>query len=205
MGISTVIWSVHNLKTKGAKFSVHVHVLNNKDAFKMKEVLMTPSEIVAFCAKPERVGRVAHIEFNGSNHYACMQTPGAAVQIAEPVKTSLMMAVQVVQANRKEPKETINGYACTKLSGLFMPRASDVKMSTDNSLAKLTLAGHIRQAKRQKYNTVLIAYDMQDTPQYTYYYHLIPNKVQIDAKCTFRSKQLSRIAAWTAPEVDIQS
>ena len=102
-----MIWNVLNLKNKGAKFSVHVHFLNNKDAFKMKEVLMTPSEIVAFCAKPERVGRVAHIEFNGSNHYACMQTPGAAVQIAEPVKTSLMMAVQVVQANRKqkEPKE----------------------------------------------------------------------------------------------------
>ena len=86
-----------------------------------------------------------------------------------------------------------------------MPRASDVKMSMDNSLAKLTLAGHIRQAKRQKYNTVLIAYDMQDNPKYTYYYHLIPNKVQIDTKCTFRSKQLSRIATWTAPEIDIQS
>ena len=52
-----------------------------------------------------------------------------------------------------------------------MPRASDVKMSMDNSLAKLTLVGHIRQAKRQKYNTVLIAYrplyDMQDTPKYS--------------------------------------
>ena len=35
--------------------------------------------------------------------------------------------------------------------------------------------------------------------------HLIPNKVQIDTKCTFRSKQLSRIATWTAPEIDIQS
>ena len=84
---------------------------------------MTPSEIVAFCAKPERVGRVAHIEFNGSNHYACMQTPSAAVQIAELVKNSLMMAVQVVQANKKQkeqPKETINGYACTILDFLCL-------------------------------------------------------------------------------------
>jgi hypothetical protein len=64
---------------------------------------------------------------------------------------------------------------------------------------------HSGPSGRQKYNTVLIAYDMHDTPKYTYYYQLTPNKVQIDAKCTFRSKQLSRIAAWTAPEVDIQS
>ena len=56
-----------------------------------------------------------------------------------------------------------------------------------------------------RYVPVLIAYDMQDNPKYTYYYNLIPNKVRIDAKCTFRSKQLSRIATWTAPEVDIQS
>ena len=38
----------------------------------MKDFYMTPTEIASFCNRPERIGRVAHIEFNGVDHYSCM-------------------------------------------------------------------------------------------------------------------------------------
>ena len=101
LGISVVMWNKKMLNKRNVKHQVIICM--NRDhcdstntwPYEMKESAMLIEEIVTFCKDPTHMRRVAHIEWDGSAHYACMQSVNAVdsrmgsvlMQSATPVPT----------------------------------------------------------------------------------------------------------------------
>ena len=85
-GISVVIWNYSSIRKRDARQQVVVCLdfTSTTDPFAMKDLYMTPTEIASFC-RPERIGRVTHIEFNGVDHYSCMLSATGVVNCLSSV------------------------------------------------------------------------------------------------------------------------
>ena len=71
MKISVVLWNAKTIRTRNVKHQVLVYSPTKEDEYKMKQLHWHVRKIIAYCnANP---GRVAHLEFNGSNHFNCRQ------------------------------------------------------------------------------------------------------------------------------------
>lgn len=107
LGISVVMWNKKMLNKRNVKHQVIVCM--NRDhcdstntwPYEMKESAMLIEEIVTFCKDPTHMRRVAHIEWDGSAHYACMQSVNA---VDSRMGSVLMQSATPVAKPPKPPK-----------------------------------------------------------------------------------------------------
>ena len=80
LGISVVLWNNELQKKRDVKQQVIVCMdrdecdSNKTWPYQVKELALSVKEIAALCNESKHKGRVAHIEWDGAGHYACMQS-----------------------------------------------------------------------------------------------------------------------------------
>ena len=98
LDVSVVCWNKTTLRNSEAQQQVimHMHDASLSDG-EIKEINMTPAEIVSFSQTDPRV---MHIEWNGVNHYAAL-IGSSDVPIKQTVHNALMLATPVADVNPK--------------------------------------------------------------------------------------------------------
>jgi hypothetical protein len=100
LDVSVVCWNKTTMRKSNALQQVIIHLHDEEAPLDMKEVTMSPVEILAFSQSD---ARVMHIEWNGTNHYAALVGP-VPVPINVEQMNALMLTTPVADVNPKSFK-----------------------------------------------------------------------------------------------------